>query len=550
MLSVYGQEKALSLSLQGSNTLESKIINRLSYAKNFTDLNTLKQETQNVTNQLIDKGYIDAHLRSLKKTDSSLSYTGTIDIKSLYKLTYISVPSNPLLIDYIKQAGLEIKEDTIKIETAFAKALLEQLTEIASNNGNPFASFQLNKITKTKNNSLAANLDFITQKKRTIDNIVIKGYEKFPKIFLKRYAKIKTKKSFNQEELLNQNRDLNALSFVKSIKEPEVLFKKDSTTIYFYLKQVSSNRLDGILGFATDENTNNLQLDGYVDLQLTNNFNYGETFLLNYKSDGGDQSQLNISATLPYLFKSPLGIEAKLALFRKDSTFSVTSQEVKAFYTATPTIKTSIGYQSTQSEDLQDNQIINDNAADYTSTKLLVSGQYHQTQNNYFFPTKTLFSISSSLGDRITDQPERQINLEIDANKVINLDQKNSFYIRSKTQVIWSNNLIINELYRFGGVTSIRGFEENSLFANLQSTLNTEYRYIFNQSLYIHSVIDLAYFENSVENQTTSLVSFGAGAGVRTKAGILKIIIANGKSTNNTININNTKLHFQLAIRF
>ncbi len=552
ILSICGQEKTLNLTLKGNTFLETKIIDSISYTETFTDLKTLKKETQDITERLINVGYIDAHLVSFKKKATSLSYTGTIDIKSKYKYISILLPNNQDLKNYIRQTGLEINDSSIRIETAFAKALLEQLTQIASNNGNPFANFQLKKITKIKNNSLAANLYFVANKKRTLDNIVVKGYEQFPKTFLHRYAGVETKKNFNHEEILKQNNKINTLAFSKTTKDPEVLFRKDSTIVYFYIEKIISNRFDGFLGFTTNE-SNNLQLDGYIDLQLINNFNYGETFTLNYKSDGEDQSQLNTSITIPYLYKSPVGIEAKLALFRKDTTFSTTNQEVKMFYNISPTTKTSIGYLATQSENLQDNLTSSiKNTLDYFTSKVLISGSYNKTQSEYFFPTKTNISINSTLGNRTskTNEKQEQLSIELKASTIIKLNQDNLFYIGGLAQTLESKDFLTNELYRFGGVTSIRGFEENSILANSLGYINSEYRYVFNQSLYVHSLIDIGIFENKIDNQALKLFSFGAGAGIRTKAGLLKIIVANGKNENQNFNLNNTKLHFQVAISF
>ena len=408
----------------------------------------------------------------------------------------------------------------------------------------------MSNISKTANKSLTAELLFTSQSKRTIDEIVIKGYEKFPPSFLKRYAGIKKGNTFNQEELLRQSGRLSALAFANSTKEPEALFRKDSTTVYFYLEQASSNRFDGFLGFATDERTNNLRLDGYIDLQLTNNLNYGETLLLNFKSDGGDQSQLTASVRLPYLFKSALGVEAKLSLFRRDSTFSTTTQDINLFYRLSPTLTAGLGYQSIQSENLQDEFLEIESTEDYTSNKLVLSGEYLQIQDDYFFPVKSNVSVLSSLGNRRTDITEQQVSAELIASTIIKLNKNNVFYVRNITKSLWSDNFLTNELFRFGGITSIRGFEENSIFANFLSTLNTEYRYVFNQSLYVHSVIDLGYFENRIDGQELGLFSIGIGTGVRTKAGVLKIIIANGQSEVQDFDFNNTKLHFQLAIRF
>lgn len=544
-----GQEANLTLSLQGTTPYETAVIDSLSYTKSFKDLNTLKNTIAQVTTQLIDKGYIDTQLDSLQKKDSS-AYQGTLLVHDHYKYLHLRVPKNTKLRNFIAQAGMDIKEDSIKVETAFAKAFLEELTSIASNNGNPFATFQLSNIAKTENNTLKSTLEFTSKTRRTVDKVILKGYDKFPKTFLERYARVKKGRTFNQEELLEQNSKINELPFVKSIKEPEVLFRKDSTTVYFYLEQANSNRFDGLLGFATDQTTNNVRLDGYIDLQLTNNLNYGETLLLNFKSDGQDQSQLNARVTLPYLFKSPVGLEAHLALFRKDSTFATTDQGIKILYRLSPSLSGGVGYQSTQSENLQEDALDFNNTVDYTTNKFIVSGDYLKTQANYFFPIKTSLSVNASLGNRRTDQLERQWGLQVDASTNISINQNNLFYLRSTTRSLWSDDFLTNELFRFGGITSIRGFEENSIFANFLSTLNTEYRYVLNQSLYVNSVIDLGYFENAITDQNLRLFSFGIGSGIRTKAGVLKIIIANGTTEAQDFDFNNTKLHFQLAIRF
>ncbi len=547
--SALGQKTSLTLTLKGSNDIESKILDSLSYRKTFTEINALKEVVTSTTSALIEKGYIDARLGSLEKKDST-AYMGILHTGALYKYVDISISKDPELRDFLQQAGMDVKENKVKVETAFAKALLEELTNVAANNGNPFASFQLTHITKTTNKTLHADLLFQSEEKRIINSVVIKGYDKFPVSFLRRYAAIKNGDTFNKEKLLRQNSRLNALPFAKSTKDPEALFRKDSTTVYFYLEQTNSNRFDGFLGFATDEVTNNLRLDGYVDLQLTNNLNYGETFLLNYKSDGGDQAQLSTSIRLPYLFKSALGIEASLALFRKDSTFSTTTQRAHLFYRVSPHLTAGIGYEGTRSENLQDAILTSDNTEDYQANKFFINGTYSVTQENYFFPNKATFSIQSSLGNRSATVTERQVGLLVNASTSFNLNKSNSVYIQSDTRSLWSDNLLLNELYRFGGITSIRGFEENSIFANFVSTLNTEYRYVLNQSLYLHSVIDAGYFENRIDNQRLTLFSFGAGAGIRTKAGVLRIIFANGKNENENFDFNDTKLHFQLGIRF
>ena len=544
------QEGKLILTIKGESPTETKIIDSIGYQKTFKELTPLFKTIDSLKNDLSQLGYID--ITEKRNKDSDSSYTSRMSLGKHYKYIRIYTGSESTIKEYLKKGNLTIKNDSILVETAFAKAVLENLTSIAANSGNPFTSFQITSITKDNSNTLSGNLSIEQDVNRYADRIIINGYKKVPKGYIRHYARIKEGNVFNQKELLEQNERLNNLSFITSKKDPQVLFTKDSTTLYFYLERKVNNRFDGFLGFATNEETNRLQLDGYIDLILTNNLNYGETLLLNYKSDGDDQTQLNVKATLPYLFRSPLGLETQLSLFRKDSTFSENSQEVSLFYQINANSTISLGYKSKQSEDLiESTNTNNEIIEDYTQQRILGGFTFSKLQSDFFFPIKTQFILEGEIGNRSsTAIKEEQVNFDATTSHIFQLNETNQIYLRNKTQVLLSDSYLTNELYRFGGITSIRGFEENSIFANLVSTLNTEYRYVLNSSIYVHSIIDLAYFENEITDQKEKLISFGLGAGLRTKAGIFKINLANGKAENQTFRFSNTKLHFQLAIRF
>jgi outer membrane translocation and assembly module TamA len=123
-------------------------------------------------------------------------------------------------------------------------------------------------------------------------------------------------------------------------------------------------------------------------------------------------------------------------------------------------------------------------------------------------------------------------------------------YLQNTTSLLISDDYVTNELFRFGGINSIRGFAENSIDASLLSVLNTEYRYLINNSTYIHTIIDLGYFENEVIRQKEKLYSFGIGLGVSTKAGLLKFNLANGNIENQAFKFSNSKIHLSLTSQF
>ena len=66
---------------------------------------------------------------------------------------------------------------------------------------------------------------------RKIDSYIFKGYEKFPKKFVEKFLRIKIGEKLDIKKLKNSSNYINSLQFVRQIKDPEILFTKDSTFI-------------------------------------------------------------------------------------------------------------------------------------------------------------------------------------------------------------------------------------------------------------------------------------------------------------------------------
>ena len=305
------------------------------------------------------------------------------------------------------------------------------------------------------------------------------------------------------------------------------------------------------MGFATDEETQKVVLNGYLNLELNNNLNYGEQLLINYKADGQEQVNFRTKLTLPYLFKTPFGISGELEIFKRDSTFITTEQQLRTTYQINPKSTTYIGYKGYDSSNLLDEAIAGTPIEDFKSKYFIFGGTYIKTQNSVLFPTKTAIILDAGIGSREKkNAAEDQFRIETTISNNFNLNFKNSIFVQNITSVLFSDSYLVNELFRFGGINSIRGFNENSIDASLLSIINTEYRYQFNEGVYMHSIIDLGYFENETLSLKQNLYSFGLGLGLSTKAGLFKFNIANGIAENQDFNFSNTKIHISVSSRF
>lgn len=105
-------------------------------------------------------------------------------------------------------------------------------------------------------------------------------------------------------------------------------------------------------------------------------------------------------------------------------------------------------------------------------------------------------------------------------------------------------------MYRFGGINSIRGFNENSLQANAFASLLTEYRYVVAPSIYIHSIMDFGYYQDQTTNNSGQLLGLGLGFGLLTKNGLFHLIYANGSTNEQQIKLSNSIIHISFKAKF
>jgi len=539
----------LHLEIKSEKTISETLKDSLLPQQKFKDYLSLKSEADSLVHKLYRLGYINAKNKSLKKKNDSI-YITEYFLGSKYKQIKVLYSDSSFSKKQLRQISEEVADDYFILNFETAETALQKLNDLQTETGNTFARLKLTDI-ETKNNNVTARINTQGKSFRTLDSIIIKGYDKFPRSYLKYYAGIKTGKTFSRKKLLQQNSVIDNLGFANTTKAPEVLFRKETTTAYFYIEKQNNNLFDGILGFATDEETQRLQLNGYLNLELNNNLNFGEQLLINYKADGNEQVSFRAKAKMPYVLKSPFGVSLELNIFKRDSTFITTQQEAQLSFQLNPISSVYTGYKGYDSSNLLDEILAGAAIENYSASFLTAGGVVIIPQNSRLFPKKTELQLGSEFGKRESKgTKENQTRLTALANHIFNLNNNNAVYLQNTTSMLASETYFTNELFRFGGINSIRGFNENSIDASLFSVLNTEYRYILNPGLYIHSIIDLGYFENEPMDIKQKIYSFGLGLGLQTKGGVLHFNIANGSSENQSFRFSNTKIHLSLSSQF
>lgn len=546
----------ISLIIEAEKQIPSESLITLSPATSFSTYLELEAETSRILSAFQKEGFIDCRLLSMSEIATKENAEEEISYKASYflgpKFLAITIFFDPENFSRkeISRFTQELNSDSFSIPISEVENTLLKLNSLQTEKGDAFAKIYLSEF-KKNGNKLSAQLISEATKIRKIDSIIIIGYEKFPLSYIKYLAGLKKGTLFSTSKIEKSSTAIDALPFASSIKPPEVLFKDQQTSLYLYLEKIKSNNFDGIIGFSTDEATNKLVFNGYLDLQLNNNLNFGETFILNYKSDGNDQQNFNVQTTLPYLFKSPLGVDLGLTIFRQAENFSTTSQLAGLRYQLNPNAIATLSYTGSNSSILGDEDLITYGLLDFKKNELTIGSQWKFYQSDILFPIKATFGLNLGAGTKNTaTTKEQQYRFAANVSYILELNDQNSLYVANSTGLLSSDTFAVNELYRIGGINSIRGFKENSIETNLFSLLNTEYRYRLNRLLYVHSIIDIGYLENQITNNNSSLYSFGLGTGFYTKTGLLKLSFANGKTQDQDFKFSDLKIHLSLITTF
>jgi hypothetical protein len=542
------------LRLIGSSDSENKVLDSLNYNSKHKNTKSISDEINLTSEKLSKIGFIENRiLENTKENDSS--YIAKFNLGERIKSIYIYIGRNSLIFDLV---SLDKTKDSIILPYGEIETFLNQSLQKIEQKGFALAKLKLINI-KKKNHSLYADLQFKSGQQRHLNSIVVKFAESnkknnFPEGHLAQMNRKYRNSPFSQDIVRKIHNDFEKFGFVSQIKYPEILFTKDSTKVYVYLEKRKSNNFDGFIGFTNNENSK-LVFSGYLDLTLENALKAGEQFSLNWKSDGNNQKTFKASIDLPYLFKSPIGLKAQIYIFKQDSIFQNTKTAIDLGYFVNYNTRIYLGYQSTESSDIQNTN--NSTISDYNNSFLTSNLEYTKLDSeNLTFPKKSNLSITMGTGKRTTNGlaetlgTNKQTYININAMHNFYLNKKNCININYQNYFLKSDTYIINELYRFGGINSIRGFAENSLQANFMTAVITEYRYIISRELFVHSIMDYGYYQDDSSSNKDNLLGLGLGMGLQTKNGLLKISFANGSTNTQKIKFGSTIVNFCYNVIF
>lgn len=560
--------QAQQVNLQVTNAKESKVLGKLNYKRKFPNQQEALKEIDNILLTLQYKGYLLASADTIYK-DSATVFT-KISENQLVQTARLGIGNlNPSLASKLGISEKLYLNKPFKYREVARN--IDKIITYYENNGYPFASVKLDSVILTED-KISAILNVEKNKSFKIDSIKIVGTAKVNEGFLNRYLAVKENMPYNESVFKNISQKIRQLPFVTETQGQRVQLTQRTNKLILFLDKKDASQFDGIIGLLPDADTKKTIVTGDVKIKLVNGiFHNGETFDIEWRRLKSQTQDFNGHVTYPFLFGAPIGVDYGLKIYQRDTTFIDINNNIGLQYYFNGLNHFKVFYKQRNSN------LVSTNGLEFVG--VLPEYADIQTQSygagilveklDYRFNPKKGYAITlnGQTGTRVIKKNPK-INPEVYDNLLLRSTQYQAdgilalylhlvgnsvlkFGVQGAT--IFGNSTIFkNELFRIGGLKTLRGFDEESIFASSYIIPTLEYRFLFSQNSNILLFAEGAWYENNSNGQynTDMPMSVGAGVNFDTKAGILTLNYALGNQKGNGFDLRNGKIHFGLTALF
>ena len=527
---------------------------------------------------LLSKGFPAASVDSVK-------YDSTIAVAQLYlgeQFKWAQINTDSIDTKVLEAVGWNSKQATSnKMDFTRLQLQKEKIINYYENNGYPFAEVNLGSI-QFSGDKIKASLSVNKGPIYRIDSIKVFGNSKIKNLFFQHYLGISNGIVYDNSKLKQVSNRIKELPYVQEQQPWDVTMLGSGSVLNLYLQQKKSSAIDVLIGYLPANNaTGKAQFTGDVHLDLKNALGSGENILLNWQQLQPQSPRLNIGYKHPYILNSSFGIDFAFDLLKRDSSYLQLNVVFGLQYIISANQSGKIFYQNERSYLLsggvdtnrvlvtrmlpQNIDVSSGNfgvSYNFISTNYrlnprrgneieitLATGIKKVTKNNDIInlkdPGDPAFNFNS-LYDSIKLKTYR-IRLKASAAHYIPAGKSSTLKIALNVGWLETPQVFRNELFQIGGYRLLRGFDEESIYANRYGVFTFEYRYLVGINSYLFGFSDAGFTKTNFNTTsfTNNFISGGIGLAFETKLGLLNLSYALGKRNDIKFDIrNSSKIHF------
>ncbi|WP_235296578.1 BamA/TamA family outer membrane protein [Portibacter marinus] len=529
-------------------------------------------DLRKVVNELRASAYLEASIDELKFEDS----TATFKIHRGPNYEFGKLELEDQFQEVLAKAGYQPRNITgKKLEVSFIGKMFDRVIKVLENNGFPFANIQL-KDYSVEEGLFTGFLDIDKGRLVTMDTFNLYGLDHISKAYLYNYLQMRPGDPYNTSEVLKIKNRINNLPFLELTSDPTVRFIGNSAIVNLKLQEKNASRFDFIIGIQPNSGQEQrYTITGDVNFEVQNKLKQGEQFAIKFERLKQETQRFDFNFQYPFLLDFPFGFDSEFNLFRNENkhrdlnfSFGVLYQLkannfLKAFYNIQTSRLIEIDTQSivrtqklpsrldvsTNNFGLQSNwQNLDYQFNPRKGYRILLRGTAGQKN---IIPSNAILDLESDVVDfsqayDSIDLSTYQFKVNVQTEFYLPIATRSTIKTALRAEKIFAETRIFeNEYYRIGGNRLLRGFDEESVFAEFYTVATLEYRLLLSRNSFLAAFVDYGVRQNRYLDEFEWDQPYGAGAGfsLETAAGIFGVNVAVGSQMGNPLDFRNIKTH-------
>lgn len=454
------------------------------------------------------------------------------------------------------QKSIYINNKRQKKPHKFMLNSLEKLT----NNGYPFAQVRLDSF-KLSGEKISAKMQLDKGTFIRYDSISFTQPIKTSKKYIEKLLGILPEKPFDENSFRIISEKLEEVPFLSLVDKPIVFFKDEKAYVHLNILEKPASSFEGIIG--VQPNGDKTTIIGALDFSTQNLFRSGNKLKFHWEKYATASQELKLNYQHAFLFETNLFPVFDFQILKQDSTFLSQSLSIGFGFNLLPKTRMILQYQDENGSILaRDSKIIlSEKLLDYHKSVYSFTLSSKKLQNNNTVKNGFYWSLNSGVGSRTitrnsvlpknyydslnTESNFFKSDIRMEAN--LKIGKNVVFNQRFSSGWISNKNLARNELYRLGGLKTLRGFNEKAFYTDFYLLNNAELRLFFEEKSFFY-----LFYDQSVIHQGVLGYPLGTGIGLslESSAGQFNFAIAMGKSGSQSFGFSGVKVHFGYVSTF
>ena len=517
-----------------------------------------------------DDGHLEASLLAFGLHHDTL--TLRLHRGPVYRYDQIDLPGLPP--EYLEREGLRrLAEQQSPVDWEDLRLRLDAVVDAYQQQGYPFAAFREREISYRYANGTVlteVSYQFDAGPLSRLDTIRFAGAPRERPVFLYNLIRLRPGDPFQAQALADIPRILNNSIYYEAVAPPKVRFTpKGNAVVDVELKKAQAGRFNLLIGLLPPQSEGErFQFTGNIDILLVSPLRQGEVLMLTYDKLTTTSQRTEVSLRLPYLLRTPLRVDGNFVLLKQAEKFLNLDLSGALEYAFNPNLAGRFWARTRRTRLLDsallDTSNLTPDQLDGRRNLFGVGLRYEKLDYRYNPSRGWAAELELGVGRREIRrnarldsavyaglplrQPVQEIRLDVQL--FIPLWPRHVLSLANHSYWLGLQTYLRNDQLQVGGARSLRGFNENAFFTDLFSQATIEYRFQLERDSYLFGFYDLAYLRDRLAQQLTYPMGTGIGMSYGTKAGILSVVYAVGRTENLDFQPARGRIHVGLLNRF